>query len=307
MIRECVKRKLIITTFALIVFFITLTFPKVEEKIENVTISYQSGNTFPIYLLDKDNLVARTTLAMKETSTIDQAKEMINFLTINNAKSAYIPATFEPVIPSNTTLLSIDIQDQVLKVNFSKEFLNVAKGYEEKMIECLVYSLTELENVKGIILYVEGNMLKKIPNTDISLPSLLTRDIGVNKMYNLNSIKNVSKTTTYYIAKENDAIYYVPVTLLENNDKNKIEIVIERLKSNPSLRTNLMSYLNASTELSNYEILEETVYLSFSPLLYEGLANAEMTEVVKYSISLSLKDTLNIKNVIFTEDTTKAE
>lgn len=307
MIRECVKRKLIITTFALIVFFITLTFPKVEEKIENVTISYQSGNTFPIYLLDKDNLVARTTLAMKETSTIEQAKEIITFLTINNSKSAYIPATFEPVIPNNTTLLSIDIQDQVLKVNFSKEFLNVAKGYEEKMIECLVYSLTELEDIKGVILYVEGNMLQKIPNTATALPSLLTRDIGVNKMYNLNSIKNVSKTTTYYIAKENDTIYYVPVTLLENNDNNKIEIVIERLKSNPSLRTNLMSYLNASTELSNYEILEETVYLSFSPLLYEGLANTEMTEVVKYSISLSLKDTLNIKNVVFTEDTTPAE
>lgn len=307
MIRECVKRKLIITTFALIVFLITLTFPKVEEKIENVTISYQSGNTFPIYLLDKDNLVARTTLAMKETSTIEQAKEIITFLTINNSKSAYIPATFEPVIPNNTTLLSIDIQDQVLKVNFSKEFLNVAKGYEEKMIECLVYSLTELEDIKGVILYVEGNMLQKIPNTDTALPSLLTRDIGVNKMYNLNSIKNVSKTTTYYIAKENETIYYVPVTLLENNDNNKIEIVIERLKSNPSLRTNLMSYLNASTELSNYEILEETVYLSFSPLLYEGLANTEMTEVVKYSISLSLKDTLNIKNVVFTEDTTPAE
>lgn len=303
MIRECVKRKLIITTFALLVFLLTLTFPKVEEDIENVTISYQSGNAFSIYLLDQSSLVARTTMVIKNDEPIEKAKEIISFLTINNAKSAYIPATFEPVIPSNTKILSIDLQEDVLKINFSKEFLNVPKGYEEKMIECLVYSLTEIESVRGIILYVENKLLENIPNTDTKLPTLLTRDIGVNKIYNMNNFKNISKTTTYYIALENNTLYYVPVTLLENNEKDKVEIIIERLKSNPSIQTNLMSYLKASTELSEYEILEETVYLSFSPLLYEGLTNEDMIEVVKYAISLSLQDTLNIKNVVFQEST----
>ena len=36
MIKECAKRKLIITTFALLVFFITLSFPKTEDEIKNV-------------------------------------------------------------------------------------------------------------------------------------------------------------------------------------------------------------------------------------------------------------------------------
>ena len=95
--------------------------------------------------------------------------------------------------------------------------------------------------------------------------------------------------------------YYVPVTLLENSEKNKVEIIIERLKSMPNEKTNLMSYLNASTELTNYELLEEEIKLSFAPLLYEGLASNEILEEVKYSISLSMKDSLNIQNVIFLE------
>ena len=58
-----------------------------------------------------------------------------------------------------------------------------------------------------------------------------------------------------------------------------------------------MSYLNASTELNSYELLEEEIKLSFNDALYEGLNKEEMKEQVEYSITLSLKDTLNIKNV----------
>ena len=62
-----------------------------------------------------------------------------------------------------------------------------------------------------------------------------------------------------------------------------------------------MSYLNASTELTNYEILEKEVTLSFNDYLYEGLANEELKEEVKYSISLSMMDTLNVETVTFLE------
>ena len=58
-----------------------------------------------------------------------------------------------------------------------------------------------------------------------------------------------------------------------------------------------MSYLNASTELNSYELLEEEIKLSFNDALFEGLNKEEMKEQVEYSITLSLKDTLNIKNV----------
>ena len=243
MIKNCVKRKLIITTFALLVFLITLTFPKTEEEIKNVTITYTQNASFPIYLLDKDEFVARTSISLKSTDVVKQAKELIAMMTIDNASAAYIPNLFAPILPKNTKVLSIDVQDTTLKVNLSQEFLNIPKGYEEKVLECLVYSLTELEGVDSILLYVEGDVLDTLPNTNEKLPLLLTRDIGVNKIYDLTNLKDVTKTTTYYIAKENDFSYYIPVTLLSNSDQNKVEIVIERLKTNPNIKTNLKNYL----------------------------------------------------------------
>ncbi len=301
MIKNCVKRKLIITTFALLVFLITLTFPKTEEEIKNVTITYTQNASFPIYLLDKDEFVARTSISLKSTDVVKQAKELIAMMTIDNASAAYIPNLFSPILPKNTKVLSIDVQDTTLKVNLSQEFLNIPKGYEEKVLECLVYSLTELEGVDSILLYVEGDVLDTLPNTNEKLPLLLTRDIGVNKIYDLTNLKDVTKTTTYYIAKENDFSYYIPVTLLSNSDQNKVEIVIERLKTNPNIKTNLISYLSANTEIKSYELLEEEIALSFSPVLYEGIVNEDLVEEVKYSISLSLMDTLHVKNVTFVE------
>ncbi len=301
MIKNCVKRKLIITTFALLIFLITLTFPRTEEEIKNVTITYTEAKPSPIYLLNNEEFVSRTDVSIKSETTIDQAKEILEILTIDNAKSAYIPNFFSPILPKNTKIISIDIQDTTLKINFSKEFFSIPKGYEEKALECLVYSLTELDGIDGIILYVDGSMLETLPNSNKKLPPLLTRDIGINKVYDLSGLKNVTKTTTYYIAKEEDTSYYIPVTLLENTEKDKVEIIIERLKTNPSIQTNLISYLTANTELTNYEILESEIKLSFSPLLYEGLASQDIEEEVKYSISLSMQDTLNVENVTFVE------
>ncbi len=300
MLKESIKRKLIITTFALIIFFVTMSFPKTEEEIKNVTISYQSENTTPIYLLDSTSFVVRTNLHVKSEEKIAKAKEILSILTIGSKDSIYIPTIFEPIIPENTKVLGLTFQDKTIKINFSKELLTIPKGYEEKLIECIVYSLTQLPDVTSILIFVENNLLEELPNSHKKLPPLLTKDIGINKTYHLNSLKNVSKTTAYYIAKEDNISYYVPVTLLENNDKEKVEIIIERLKTLPSERTNLISYLNASTELSHYEVLESEVILSFSPLLYEGLASEEILEEVKYAISLSIEDTLQ-KETIFKE------
>lgn len=301
MIKECAKRKLIITTFALIVFLITLSFPRTEDEIKNVTISYSNTNTWPIYLLDSNNYVARTKMVLKQEKTLDKIKEIIEILTIDHTKSAYVPTLFTPVLPKNTTILSIDIQDKVLKVNFSKEFMSVPKNSAKKMLECLVYSLTEMEEIKGVIIFVDGVLLENVPNSNELLPAILTRDMGINKIVNIDSLKSVTKTTTYFIAREQDYSYYVPVTLLSNDDKDKVEIIIERLKTLPNVNTNLMSYLNASTELTNYEILENEILLSFNSYLYEGLVSEELKEEVKYSISLSLQDTLNVDKVVFKE------
>ena len=54
------------------------------------------------------------------------------------------------------------------------------------MIEAIVYSLTSLDNIKYVSIYVEGSILNKLPNSNKKLPTILDRSIGINKEYNIN-------------------------------------------------------------------------------------------------------------------------
>ena len=137
--------------------------PQVEKTNIEKTISYQTGNISPIYLLNKASYVSRTNMHLKSTSTIPKVKEIISILTINSKDSIYIPSLFTPVIPSKTKLLSTDIQGTTLKLKFDKNFLNIPPDSFKKMLECLVYSLTELEGIDNLLIYVNDSLLEKTP------------------------------------------------------------------------------------------------------------------------------------------------
>lgn len=301
MLKNCAKRKLIITTFSLLVFIITISFPKTEEKIKDISISYTNAPPRAIYVLNKDDLVVRMTTTTKETDDEKKIQELLNMLTIGSLESEYLPAIFKPIIPKETKIIDISLENEILKVNFSKEFLNIPNSNSKNLISSIVYTLTELDNVGGVLIYVEGNLLNSYPNTSSKLPNVLTRKLGINEISNLTDFKNTIKTTVYYMANEDGFSYYVPVTLLNNTNKDKLEIVIERLKSRPQINTNLMSYLNASTTISDSKLDGDTLTLNFNDELYEGLTSDDLKEQVNYAIVMSIKDSLDVSNVVIKE------
>ena len=200
------------------------------------------------------------------------------------------------IINKDKNLTSRDVVNKLTKL------LNNKKKLEKKAIEAIIYTLSEIKEVKEIMLFVEGNKLDKLPLSNISLPPTLDRSFGINKIYDLSNIKDASKTTIYFLKKEDDLEYYLPITKIDNNKNNKIEIIIEELKSSPIYETNLISYLASSVELLNYEELENTITLSFNKAIFNDLEEKNILEEVKYAIGLSIKDTLNINTVIFKVD-----
>ncbi|MCI8466628.1 MAG: GerMN domain-containing protein [Bacilli bacterium] len=299
MLKKSAFRRIAVTSVALFIFTIISIFPtSLNDHFESETTTNPSVYG-AIYLIDPNQYVARTQVVIKNNDSLNQAKEIIEMLTINGKKSHYLPNGFTAVIPSGTKVEEIDIQNGILKINFNETFLKIPKGAEEDVIESLIYSLTEIKDVQGLLIYVNGELMTKLPNTNIKLPTTLTRDYGINKIYDLTKIQNVTKTTTYYVSKYQDFLYYVPVTEITNNEKEKVEIIIERLKSSPTHQTNLMSYLNANAELLDYEILENDIHLSFNQYLLDDFQNKQILEEVEYSIALSMKDTLDVQAVNF--------
>ena len=295
MLKRKALKKIFISLSCLGILFIIYLFPNRNEPIKS-NISHNKENNI-IYLIDNNRYTSRVSTILTSKSKEDKIKEIINILTIgyNN----YIRDGFKKVIPKNTKLINLEIQDNLVKLNFNKNLLNVDIYNEEKMIEAIVYSLTSLDNIKYVSIYVEGSILNKLPNSNKKLPTLLDRSIGINKEYNINNINNTTKTTIYYLSKYNDYYYYVPVTKIDNSDISKIEIIIKELTSSKLLNTNLISYLNNNTELLSYNETDKSLLLNFNENILEDINTNNILEEVSYSINLSIKDNYDVDSVIY--------
>ena len=94
----------------------------------------------------------------------DRIKNIIETLVIDGKNSNNIPNGFRSIIPEGTEILSLDLKDKILTINFSKELLDIKEEYEEKMIESIIYSLTSIEGIDKVIIKVEGKTLEKLPD-----------------------------------------------------------------------------------------------------------------------------------------------
>lgn len=300
MIVKKIKNKLIITTIALLVVLLVYIFPNGSDpEVYEQNISYVETKTGYIYLKDNKNFIARTDVIMQSNETTDRIKEIIELLTINGSKKDYIPNGFEPLIPEKTKVLSLDLDNGLLKINFSTEFLNLTKDNEEQVIEAIIFSLTEIDKVNKIMIYVDNVKLDKLPISKRKLPLYLTKEYGINKIYNLNSLSNSSTTTIYYLSRYKDRYYYVPISTLDNSNTSKIEIVIKNLKSTPIYQNNLISYMVNEVNLISYEYENNMASLNFNNYILDNFDDNTISEEVKYTILLSLRDTLDINTVVF--------
>lgn len=307
MIKKSATKRIIIASIALLILLITYMFPATNGSNNiNQSLSYIEPNKTTIYLVDNSNMVARVKTITKENKdTIKKAREIINALIINSQSSKYNPSGFKAIIPEGTKILSISLSENILKINFNEKFLNIDKNNEEKMLEALIYSLTEISDIKGIMIFVNNNILEELPNSKTKLPDILNRKYGINKIYEIDDIKNTSATTIYYLSEFENTKYYTPVTFINNDSEDKIEVIIEKLKSSPINQTNLMSYLASNAELLDYEINENTVSLTFNNYIFEEFSNKDILEEVKYTIGLSIKDNYAVDEVVFNANNEK--
>lgn len=294
-------RKIAVTTVALLIMFLFYFFPSNDNTIKlEQTITYEEDiDTRSIYLIDKYDYVSKVMLPIVSEDINEIIKEKIEYLTINGSKNDNIPNGFRPMIPVETKVLNLDLVENILTINFSKELLNVRKSNEEDMIEAIIYTLTEIEGIEKIIIKVEDKIIEELPNSKKVLPQVLDRDFGINKIYDFDSLAKLTKTTIYYINEINDNVYYTPVTKITNDTREKITVIIDELKSSLIYQSNLSSYLSATAELKNYEIIENAMHLSFNDKIFSSFDSKNILEEVKYTISMSIKENYDVEAVVF--------
>lgn len=296
-------RKIIVSSSLLLVILMLYLIPsnKQEIEIENQTLEYVYPNDLEvIYLLDNNNYLSRTKISASNKDLISKSTDLIEALITDGKKKDIIKSGFKPLLPKGTKLLNVSLKDKILTIDFSSEFNNVTAEQEEQIIESLTYTLTSIDGIDKIAIYVNGTKLTKLPKSKKLLPDYLDKEYGINKKYELTSLNDIYSYTVYYVNTYNNESYYTPVTKYINNDnQDKVKIIIDELSTSITYETNLMSYLDTNVKLLDYEIIDNKIKLNFNNLILSDITSNIILEEVIYTIGLSLCDELNVEEVIF--------
>lgn len=294
MIKKISINKFVCGTLSLILILLFYFFP-VNNDIEleyNVTVN-NNDNMNVVYLLDKDEYLSKLNYYTKQNDINTLIEEKL--LILRDGTDDY--DSFNTLIPKNTEILEILVDKTSCYLNFSKELLEVKKEIEEEMIESIVYSLTEINGINDVYIKVEGDLLYELPNSKKKIDQPLNRSYGINKEYDIINLSDINKTTVFFIKESNDMKYYVPVTKIDNNKTDKIDIIINELKSTVNFSNNLMSYLRDNAKVEDYEIIENTMNIKFNEYLFDS--SDKILEEVKYTLGYSILENYNIDKVNF--------
>lgn len=299
MLRTKAIRKIFLTT--LTVFILLTVFTITNYKNENVLrtnleIEDIAGlKTNVIYLLNDEGLLVQDRVLLDGSSVEEKIEKLLINLTEGSTGS--FADGLSKVIPKGTVVNNVMFGNKYVTIDFSKELLNVSEDKEKSMITAIVYSVMDLDDFLGVSILVDGKSLEEYPNSKEKINKILDKSIGINKNYDITSFNNINKVVIYYLENINDNLYYVPVTKYVNDDREKVNIIVEELASSYIYESNLMSFLNSNVSLLEYEEKENIMSLNFNDYLFDG--NDKVLEEVLYSIAYSVFDNYDVSMVSF--------
>ena len=299
MIKTKAIRKIFTTTLSM--FIILCVFSLMTINLDNtlkVNLEIDDisgiGNGY-VYLLSKNDYLVRKNIYLDSDDNVLNIKKALSYLieSDNNKYSSELMG----VIPKGTKINEVICGDDLVTIDFSKEILSVSIGHEKHMISSIVYTIMDLVDVEGVSILVDGELLRNYPNTGEVFGSVLNKSIGINNRYDITSRKDINRVILYYVDLIDEDIYYVPVTKYINDDREKVKIIIEELKSSYLSEVNLMSFLNSNVKLIDYQMENDIFFLNFDDYLFDS--NDKILEEVMYTISYSIFDNYDVNMVMF--------
>lgn len=301
MLRTKAIRKIFLTTLTVFILLTVFTITNYNNDNDNVLrtnleIEDIAGlKTNVIYLLNDEGLLVQDRVLLDGSSVEEKIEKLLINLTEGSTGS--FADGLSKVIPKGTVVNNVMVGNKYVTIDFSKEVLNVSEEKEKSMITAIVYSVMDLDDFLGVSILVEGKSLEEYPNSKEKINKILDKSIGINKNYDITSFNNINKVVIYYLENINDNLYYVPVTKYVNDDREKVNIIVEELASSYIYESNLMSFLNSNVSLIEYEEKDNIMSLNFNDYLFDG--NDKVLEEVLYSIAYSVFDNYDVSMVSF--------
>ena len=129
---------------------------------------------------------------------------------------------FTPLMLENTIIEKVEIKDRIANIHFS--ILDYVLSKERKLLESLIYSCTQFNEINAISLFLKGEVLNMMPKGGLLLENT-TRSFGINAIdTNQLYLHEGNSALIYYTKKINEKTFYVPrsIRVLKKDDYDEI-------------------------------------------------------------------------------------
>lgn len=87
---------------------------------------------------------------------------------------------FKNLIPNGTKLNSVELKGEILYIDFSNEFLNVKSEDQENLINQILFTVTQLNEVNGIKILINGEENKRFTDEKINFNEIFMSEHELN-------------------------------------------------------------------------------------------------------------------------------
>lgn len=197
-----------------------------------------------------------------------------------------------PVIPANTEINGMNIENGLCKVDFTSEFLNYGSLEEEEaLVKAVVYTLTEFVTIDSVQLMINGKSPQSL-TYGTRVDKVITRD-NINYAGEISGDKE--KVVVYFEGTANGLeSYFVPVTVpLEDVDGvvgvNLLD-ALDALVQGPPEGSGLFSEIPKDTKIVSVDVNNGIAYINLTEEILEIVDNYEMTDNVTKSFGLTVRE-----------------
>ena len=214
------KKIKIISTYVVAIMCILSTLFIQPKETEVFKTSTEESNKIMIYMLDKDrDLVPVTMNVSKKESNEENILVLFDLM-----KQDFNIHEFSSLVPKSIQCFDVNIDDDIVKLNFNEAFLAMNSKNELRFIEGIVNSIVQLNPNYKVEFYVNEQKINKMPLSQLPVAQFDYR-LGVNnfKLDDDNLHKSVSRQVVEL--KSNDISEYYVVKTVRTFDEDVLSFV----------------------------------------------------------------------------------
>jgi len=265
------------------------------------TSNSQAKDMVTVYLFDRSGYLAPMSLRADDAQTSSQSSidRTIALMTVNKQLEDQLPPGFTAVLPAGTKISSIheDQSGGTITLDFAAPFPGVIAKQERKVIEALVWTLTERPGINKVKLSVAGKPIQSLPTSGLPVDTTLTRGLGINLEMSKDVQINRSMAVTLYFSAQTDTGdgYFVPVTRLINRQADPAKAALEQLIIGPQKNTPLHAVLTSDMTIENLSLMADTINVSLQTA--DWMPQSPVPSEMMEALVLTLTEATNMPQV----------